>query len=159
MLSGAKLAGNKLVIGLVAGGALVLGGAGFAAYADILPTDAQQTAHDLFGAPAPADDETITDETTPTPEPSETAVGPDATGPAAHGLCTAFTHGGLAVSSTAYQSLVTAANGAENIATYCATVPAPGKSGEHSHGHGQSQISHGHGHSHGAPEVDTDTTD
>jgi hypothetical protein len=49
-------------------------------------------------------------------------VGPDATGPAAFGLCTAFTHGGLSKASTAYTSLVKAAGSATGIPTYCATV-------------------------------------
>jgi hypothetical protein len=132
MFSGMKLPSSKITVGLVAGGAIVLAGAGFAAYADILPSAAQQAAHDLIGAPTPADDETTdTEEGTPTPAPSETAIGPDATGPAANGLCTAFTHGGLDVSSTAYASLVLAANGASNIATYCELVPAPGQSAGH----------------------------
>ena len=53
-------------------------------------------------------------------------VGPDATGPAADGLCTAFTHGGLTAFSTGYASLASAAKGASNIATYCATIPKSG---------------------------------
>jgi hypothetical protein len=68
----------------------------------------------------------------PTATPTSTPVGPDATGPAAFGLCTAYTHGGLDVSSTAYASLASAANGASNIATYCASIPKPGPMTTHS---------------------------
>ena len=58
-------------------------------------------------------------------------VGPDATGPAADGLCTAFTHGGLKAFSTAYASLASAAKGASNTATYCARIPKPGPKATH----------------------------
>jgi len=60
-----------------------------------------------------------------------TPVGPDATGPAAYGLCTAFTKGGLATSSVAYQSLSAAAGGNGSIGSYCETVAAPGESASH----------------------------
>jgi hypothetical protein len=46
--------------------------------------------------------------------------GPDATGPAAFGLCTAHTHGGLPEHSTAYQALAAAA-----AAAAAAIAPAP----------------------------------
>jgi hypothetical protein len=49
---------------------------------------------------------------TPSSTPTAEAKGPDAAGPAAFGLCTAFTHGGLHnPASAAFQALVTAANG------------------------------------------------
>ncbi|WP_066520999.1 hypothetical protein [Curtobacterium ammoniigenes] len=54
------------------------------------------------------------------------AVGPDATGSAAFGLCNAYAHGGLAVTSIAYASLAKAAGGAASITGYCATVNAHG---------------------------------
>lgn len=44
----------------------------------------------------------------------------------AYGLCTAFSHGGLASGSTAYVALATAAGGADHIATYCAAIVHPG---------------------------------
>lgn len=67
-------------------------------------------------------DPTLTATDTPTPEATgeatDDAKGPDATGPAAFGLCTAFLHGGLHNSSSvAYQALVAAANGATATAT------------------------------------------
>ena len=140
----ATLAG-KVAIGLLAGGAAVVGGTAVAAYADLLPTSIQQAAHDSIGAPVPgatdSAEPTDTPTSTPTATPTSTPVGPDATGPAAFGLCTAFTHGGLNVSSTAYASLANAANGASNIATYCATIAKPGPSATHtpsSHSNGNS---------------------
>ena len=70
--------------------------------------------------------ETAASTASASPSPSDLAVGPDATGAAAHGLCQAYTHGGLSTDSTAYKSLVTAAKGATSIVTYCASLPALG---------------------------------
>lgn len=123
--------GAKVAIGVLAGGAVVVGGTGFAAYAGLLPASIQQAAHDSIGAPVPGATESVDPTDAPTASPSSTPVGPDATGPAAFGLCTAFTHGGLNVTSTAYASLAGAANGASNIATYCATIPKPGPTATH----------------------------
>src|SRR6478672_3031188 len=67
--------------------------------------------------------------TTPTDSATGTATpssGPDATGPAAFGLCNAFKHGGLATTSVAYAALVKAADGAGKVADYCAKVSHPG---------------------------------
>lgn len=77
---------------------------------------------------------------TPKPHAGGKSVGPDATGPAAWGLCTAFSSGGLDPSSTAYKSLAAAAaeKGSADIASYCKTVPAPGKSGEAKSGEAKS---------------------
>ena len=137
MFSVLTMIGRKVAIGLLAGSAVVVGGAGVAAYADLLPTAAQQVAHDSIGAPLPRTGRSLapTDEPTVAPTAVRTAttkpVGPDATGPAAHGLCTAFAHGGLNVASTAYASLASAASGASNIATYCGTIPKPGPKATH----------------------------
>ena len=60
-----------------------------------------------------------------------TFVGPDASGPAAFGLCTAYGKGGLNSASVAYRNLAQAAGGASNIVTYCATVKAPGQAASH----------------------------
>jgi hypothetical protein len=140
MFSILTLTAGKIALGVLVAGAAVGGGVGVAASANLLPAAAQQAAHDVIGAPAPKTTATATataDATAePTAEPTDgataksTPVGPDATGPAAFGLCTAFAHG-LNVSSTAYASLVSAADGASNIATYCATIPAPGQSASH----------------------------
>ena len=53
-------------------------------------------------------------------------MGPDASGPAAFGLCNAFTNGGLGTTSTAYAALVQAARGEDGVGAYCTTVAAPG---------------------------------
>jgi len=62
-------------------------------------------------------------------------VGPDATGAAAHGLCTAWaaheSGNGTALDAVAFKSLATAAGGADKVSAYCETVTAPGKSGDH----------------------------
>ena len=134
------LAGSKIVVGALTFGTLAAGGTAAAAYTGDLPSSLQQGAHSFIGAPAPTDesDDTTTEGDTTTtatdeanPSPSATPVGPDATGPAAFGLCNAYTHGGVAVSSTAYGSLVVAADGVDNIADYCTTVTKPGKSAGH----------------------------
>ncbi|GAB3557581.1 hypothetical protein GCM10027405_02590 [Arthrobacter alkaliphilus] len=143
---------RKIAAGGLAAGTLAVGGTAAAAFAGSLPAPLQQSAHKLIGAPAPAAftalaaeaDATPTTDVSPsaeapaTADPAETAsptdsrsgapVGPDATGPAAYGLCQAFAHGGLDASSTAYKSLTVAAGGATNIATYCAAVASPGES-------------------------------
>lgn len=102
---------SKLVVAATAG-ALTLGAASAAAYTGVLPDSMQSVAHELINAPAPH------------------GVGPDATGPAAKGLCTAFLaheESGATVStkSVAFRNLATAAGGEENVATYCATVLTP----------------------------------
>jgi hypothetical protein len=82
--------------------------------------------------PEPTPTETETEDPEPAPtetedpdeSPTSAPVGPDVTGPAAAGLCNAFTNGGLNSTSTAYSVLLQAA-GAEGIDGYCATIPAP----------------------------------
>ncbi|TQJ50237.1 hypothetical protein FBY26_1937 [Phycicoccus sp. SLBN-51] len=58
-----------------------------------------------------------------------TAVGPDAKGPAAHGLCTAWSHAKpskrTAGHSVAFRNLVTAAGGPDKVEAYCASLPRP----------------------------------
>ncbi len=150
---------SKIAAGALAAGTLAVGGTAAAAYTGTLPAPLQQSAHNLIGAPAAAASTALatqaaattkasptteasttaeatatadaTETATPTDSPSATPVGPDATGPAAYGLCQAFTHGGLDASSTAYKSLTIAADGASNIATYCAAVASPGESASH----------------------------
>jgi hypothetical protein len=146
------LVGSKIAVGVLALSTIAIGGTAAAAYTGSLPAPLQDTAHVLVGAPSPSPDsssplpvvtDTPTDNATdepvatetpePTSEPTSTAapVGPDATGPAAHGLCTAYTHGGLAPTSVAYTALVKAAGGASNVIAYCASIAAPGHSGSH----------------------------
>lgn len=60
----------------------------------------------------------------PDPSTSPSPHGPDATGPAAFGLCNAHAHGGLPDHSTAYQALAAAASAAATAAAGTAP-PAP----------------------------------
>jgi hypothetical protein len=114
-------------------------------------------------------DPTPTATPTSTPDPTETATtapsatkGPDASGPAAFGLCTAYTAGGLHKTSVANSALVNAAKSAGSIKDYCAPIleahrhgpstsstQRPGSSTDHgksdvAHGKGSSSSSHGH---------------
>jgi hypothetical protein len=82
--------------------------------------DAEDAATD-DASPEPTGD--ASDDPTDTPK---TGIGPDATGPAAFGLCNAWSHGGLSANSVAYASLVRAAGTDGDLAAYCATVPHPG---------------------------------
>lgn len=84
-------------------------------------TDAPEPAPTETDDPAPAPPETED----PDGPPASTPVGPDVTGPAAVGLCNAFSHGGLNSTSTPYSLLVEVAGGEEGIEDYCATIPAP----------------------------------
>ncbi len=153
------LVSSKLAVGAVAVGTLAVGGAAAAAATGVLPMPQTQNADAPFSVPASAgvpsvaasDDSSESASAEPseseTPEASDSAssdskasssasssatpVGPDATGPAAFGLCTAFTKGGLNPLSIAYRNLAQAAGGASGIATYCATVVHPGQASAH----------------------------
>jgi len=131
-----------------AAAAVALGGVAAAAYTGTLPAPAQQFAHGVIGAPSPQPSHRPA---TPqpshrpgTPQPSyrpgvphatparTDAVGPDATGPAAFGLCTAYAHatahGTASQKAVAFGNLAAAAGGAAKIAAYCTAVPHPGNS-------------------------------
>jgi hypothetical protein len=137
---------TKTVVAAVALGTLGTATAA-AAFTGTLPDALQKVAHDTVGAPTshrPEPKPTPTPSGTPSDKahakpgatPSGTGKGPDAKGSAAYGLCTAYTHGGLATTSTAYRNLATAAGGSTKISAYCATVPHPGSTKNQS---GQSQ--------------------
>ena len=102
--------------------AVTLGGAAAAAYAGALPASVQTFAHDTIGAP-PAPHSAH-------PAPSAAPVGPDATGHAAYGLCTAYAHlkahGSAKQKAVAFRNLSTAAGGAANVTAYCAGIAHPG---------------------------------
>src|SRR6476661_1869507 len=154
-LAGAKL-GATIAVGLGGTATVVyvsanvpLSGAHSTASPTTVPaasatTDATETAGPSETAEATETEtatETDTPDATETPDATKTAVGPDATGPAAHGLCTAWknltSHGagtGKAMDSIAFTNLAKAAGGADKVAAYCATVPAPGSSGQHATG-------------------------
>ncbi|HYZ51959.1 MAG TPA: hypothetical protein VE733_00400 [Streptosporangiaceae bacterium] len=101
---------------------VTLGGAAAAAYAGALPAPAQKFAHDTLGAPSAL----------PATQPTRpaTPVGPDATGHAAYGLCTAYAHlkahGNATQKAVAFRNLATAAGGAANVTAYCAKAAHPG---------------------------------
>ncbi|MDQ0770390.1 outer membrane biosynthesis protein TonB [Pseudarthrobacter defluvii] len=147
--------GNKLAMAVLAAGALAVGGTGVAAMAESSPDTPSVLAGTESPEPSPTAPETESPEASPTeteteapepapteteteapepvpaetaePEPTQTAapVGPDAFGPAAFGLCNAFTNGGLGTTSTAYKALVQAAGGEDAVGAYCSTVAAP----------------------------------
>lgn len=109
---------------------LGLGGIATAAYARSLPAPLQRFAHDTIGAPS----------ATASPAPPQqthqpAAPGPDATGSAAFGLCTAYAHaeahGSASRRAVAFRNLEKAAGGAAKVAAYCASVPHPGASPSH----------------------------
>lgn len=115
------------------GFAIGLASAGVAAYSGSLPPSLQNAAHAAIGAPAAPPN----DASTPAPGTTKDdldGVGPDATGPAAHGLCNAWSqhqrNGAKPTGSVAFRNLAKAAGGEAKIAAYCATIPHPG------HGHG-----------------------
>jgi hypothetical protein len=117
------------------------------------PTDDTSADPTDDASASPTDDATAepTDDSTADPtDTPKTGVGPDATGPAAFGLCNAWSHGGLSTNSVAYASLVKAAGAEGDLAAYCATVPHPG-SASHPSGDetappadGKTHTSHGH---------------
>ncbi len=145
------------------------GGTAVAASAGVLPVlPASVRSDDPTSAATPTPDGTDTAEPTavPTGTPSPSATkGPDATGAAAFGLCTAYTAGGLHHPSAAYAALLNASQAAGSIAAYCAPIIAL-HDAAHDHGpsstqtppagipaaHGQSASTHGnaapgsHGH-------------
>ena len=126
-LAGAKLGAT------IAAAAVTIGGAATVAYV--------QTANDT----APNSEVTAPPTSVPSADPTQndeagasathgTPVGPDATGSAAYGLCTAWkgvAAAGKAMDSVAFKNLVEAAGGEDKVATFCAAVPAPGESGAH----------------------------
>jgi hypothetical protein len=103
-------------------GVLVTGGVAAAATGN-LPAPAQQAAHALLGGagvPAPAEATATT---------QAHAVGPDAAGPAALGLCRAWSAGqggqhGKKLDAPAFAALAKAAGGSDQIGAYCAQVTA-----------------------------------
>lgn len=73
--------------------------------------------------------------------------GPDARGPAGHGLCNAFDHGGLSKDSRAYKALVDAVGGGGKPDSFCDDVADKlGKPERHSdHGRWSEWKEHGRG--------------
>ena len=121
--------GTKIAICALALAASGGGGAAVAAAAGALPTPADS--HPIV-SPSPSDSESPeSDETDGT----DAAVGPDVTGPAGFGLCTAYLAGGVADGSVPSDALIAVA-GEDGVDAYCELVVAttPGESGSEEHG-------------------------
>jgi hypothetical protein len=108
----------------LAGLAVGLGAVAVAAYTTSSAGGARDVDHTTIASSVGAST------STPKPTATRTKVGPDATGPAAYGLCNAWTHhqanGAKPTDSVAFRNLATAAGGESKIAAYCATIPHPG---------------------------------
>jgi hypothetical protein len=102
--------------------AVALGGTAAAAFTGTLPAPVQKIAHTAIGAPAAH------------PTAPASPVGPQPTGNAGSGLCTAWTHmkahGTATQKATAFRNLAAAAGGAANVKTFCASRTHPGPSGQ-----------------------------
>jgi hypothetical protein len=134
--------------------ALGIGGFATAAFTGSLPDPVQQFAHHTFAAPAAH----ASQPTSAHPRATATPAGPDATGPAAFGLCTAWAHakehGTAKQKAVAFRNLAQAAGGASNVASYCGTVPHPGASHSHPAGKPSSHpTSQGNGNGNGKPST------
>jgi hypothetical protein len=126
-------------------GVLMTGGVAAAATGN-LPDPAQQAAHSLLGSvgvPAPAD---------ATAAAEANATGPDATGPAARGLCRAWSAGqggqhGKKLDAVAFAALAKAAGGSDQVAAYCAKVTAstPADAGQQGSAPASTAAGQGHG--------------
>jgi hypothetical protein len=135
--------GSKVAAAVAA--ILVVAVSAAAAYTGSLPRGLQSSAHRLLGVQAPPS--TTTSTAGPSGSPTGTTAGPSgtpgrslsptngATGtptgpsgspglstPGVAGLCTAWSQGGLATTSTSYRRLATAAGGKGHIGSYCAGV-------------------------------------
>lgn len=130
--------------------AVSLGSVATVAFAGKLPASAHQVAHDTIGAPAAH----RSHHHGRAAGKAGTPVGPNATGHAAYGLCTAYAHasahGNAPEKSVAFRNLVKAAGGPENVAAYCKTVPHPGASHSRS-SHPTGKASSHPGHATGKP--------
>ena len=124
-----------------AGAAVALGGVATVVFASGVMGPADRT---LVTPVAPADDR-APPRTTPKADKTGTPVGPDASGPAAFGLCNAWTHHQAQDkdkpgNSVAFRNLAKAAGGEAKIAAYCAKVPHPGSTTAHQDAQGQLDV-------------------
>jgi hypothetical protein len=128
-LAGAKLGATLAAL------AVGVGGVATVAYVSASAPAATPEAHSTpAGSPTSVD--ATTHARTPSGAPTSTgssgtgsAVGPDATGPAAHGLCTAWSHvadKGKAAKSPAFRNLASAAGGVDHVDSWCAALPPVG---------------------------------
>ena len=125
-LAGAKLGATLAALAVGAGGVATV------AYVSASTPAATPEAHSTSaGSPTSVDATTHARRSTGAPSGTATAVGPDATGPAAHGLCTAWANvadKGKAAQAPAFRNLAAAAGGVDKVAAWCAALPAAGAS-------------------------------
>ena len=110
-----------------AGAAVALGGVATIVFA----SGVMGPAHPTLVTPVATSATTGATTTTPKVDKTGTPVGPDASGPAAFGLCNAWTHHQATDkdkpgNSVAFRNLAEAAGGEAKIAAYCTKVPHPG---------------------------------
>ena len=120
----ASAAGAAIALGAVATVVFASGAMGPAHQDRTLPVATSSTTS------AAKDDNDKDDEDEKTDK-TWTPVGPDASGPAAFGLCNAWTHHqgkDIPGNSVAFRNLAKAAGGEAKIAAYCAKIPHPGSS-------------------------------
>ena len=137
----ATLAGAKLGA-TIAGIAVGLGGAATVAYVSANTPATPDTRVTAPATPSQASaagggSEPASGHATKDEQEKGAAVGPDASGPAAYGLCTAWESvagNGKAMDAVAFQNLVEAAGGEDKVDAFCAEVDAPGKSGDRATG-------------------------
>jgi hypothetical protein len=123
--------GTKIAIAAVALAALGGGGAVVAAAAGALPTPASSPTVSA----SPTESETAEAPDTEDADADE-AVGPDVTGPAAFGLCTAYLAGGLAGGSVPSDALIALA-GEDGVGDYCELIVANGPTNSAPEEHGK----------------------
>jgi hypothetical protein len=120
------LLGAKLGAALAAG-AVGFGGIAVAAAAGVLPDAAQNLAHTAVGIIPAANHGKSADHVKTAETTKATPVGPDATGPAAFGLCTAWSHakdsGNAAERSIAFRNLTAVAK-PTSVTAYCDSILA-----------------------------------
>lgn len=117
----ASLLSARIAAAAGAAAIAVVGGGVAAAYTGSLPAALQKFAHATIAAPS-GPERTAR----PTPAGASHGTGPAATGSAAYGLCHAYQHANASQRAVAFRNLVHAAGGANQVATYCASVPHPG---------------------------------
>ena len=135
----ATLAGAKLGA-TIAGIAVGLGGAATVAY---VSANTPATPNTSVTAPASSQSASsaagrqTSDQAKQGKDAKGAPVGPDASGSAAYGLCTAWENvagNGKAMDSVAFGNLIEAAGGEDKVEAFCAEIDAPGKSGDRATG-------------------------
>lgn len=122
-LAGAKLGATLAAL------AVGVGGVATVAYVSASTPSVASDAHSTVAASPTTVDAAHAQTATGAPSGTATAVGPVATGAAAHGLCTAWSHvadKGKAAEAPAFRNLAAAAGGADKVEAWCAALPPVG---------------------------------